>query len=173
MVGACRAVSFGQLSEIIFHLIMRPFKSHSCFRTDGVFDAYNTNNSIKSFEWARRQASYSIEICIHSKDTPLQKDWKRFMCSCKNNAVLTTFLCESWCEAAPEVLEPGHVLILAGGLSDSTLTKVGTKRESPILRFLPTYTVHRKRQTHGCCCIQHMQNLIQATVWCGHQTQMW
>ena len=119
MVGGHGASTFGELSDCILQIVLKPFKSGSCFRIDVVFDCYNTDNSIKSFERARRKAGDSIELRITNQSTPLPKDWKRFMSSSKNKENLKNFLCEKWCKDVRPILTAGQVLIIAGGFSDS------------------------------------------------------
>ena len=58
------------------------------------------------------------------------------MLSSKNKANLTAFLCESWCDSAPDILEIGQVLVLAGGFKDSNLTRAVTKGNVTSLNHL-------------------------------------
>ena len=122
MISSLGVFIFDQLSETILQLVLKPFKNDKCFRVD-VFYRYDFPNAVKVFEHAKQQTVDAIEMCILGASTQLPKDWKRFLGSSKNKAVLTSFFCNASCSLAPKALEPNQVLILAGGFSDGKVVK--------------------------------------------------
>ena len=65
MVKAGNSTTFGELSDILFGIILNTFKKPSVKCVDVVFDRYDIEDSIKSFERVRRGIEASIEVWIY------------------------------------------------------------------------------------------------------------
>ena len=59
---------------------------------DVVFDRYDTEGSIKSFERVRRGSEASIEVRINGRQVKLPNQWQKFIKNPKNKANLVAFL---------------------------------------------------------------------------------
>ena len=70
--------TFGDLSDTILKMVMKPFQNFNCQRVDVTFDRYDVIDSIKSFERRRRQKPVSFEMKISGPQNALPKQWKNF-----------------------------------------------------------------------------------------------
>lgn len=86
-----------------------------------VFDRYDLPQSIKESERLRRGSSNALEINIANRNTPVPKQWQKFISNSKNKVNLISFLCKEWCEMAKSKLRRDQELIIGGGLTDPTL----------------------------------------------------
>ena len=68
--------TFGDLSDAILKMVMKPFQNSNCRRVDVSFDRYDVIDSIKSSERRRRQKSVSFEMKISGPQNALPKQWK-------------------------------------------------------------------------------------------------
>ena len=57
-----------------------------------VFDRYDMEDSIKSFERGRRGSEASIEVRIYGRQVKLPNQWQKFIKNLKNKANLVAFL---------------------------------------------------------------------------------
>ena len=78
MMSAEGLKTFGDLSDAILKMVMKPFQNSNCQRVDVTFDRYDVIDSIKSFERRRRQKSVSFEMKISEPQNALPKQWKKF-----------------------------------------------------------------------------------------------
>ena len=100
--------TFGDLSDTILKMVMKPFQNSNCQRVDVTFDIYDVIDSIKSFERRRHQKSVSFEMKISGPQNALPKQWKKFLENPKNKANLVAFICEQWSLKASSMLVAGQ-----------------------------------------------------------------
>lgn len=113
--------TFGELAEKHFELITAPL-SVDCKRVDVVFDQYK-DQSIKSGERKKRGVTTGLEVKIHSPNTPVPKQWLKYIGNPVNKSNLCNFLSEQWCILGMQRLQVGHQLIIAGGYTDGEIVK--------------------------------------------------
>ena len=75
MVKAGNTATFGELSDILFGIILNTFKKPSIKRVDVVFDRYDIEDSIKSFEGVCRGSKASIEVRIYGRRVKVPNQW--------------------------------------------------------------------------------------------------
>ena len=116
-------VTFGDFANLLLGIVLKTFNIKKCDRVDVVFDRYDRTMSIKSSERQRRQRSTGLYLHIHGPQTPLPKQWTKFMDDSRSKANLTSFLCTYWCKIAPARIPEGKSLYIGGGFDDVLMTK--------------------------------------------------
>ena len=92
ILKAGNATTFAELSDILFGIILNTFKKPSVKRVDAVFDRYDIEDSMKSFERVRRGSGASIELRIYGRQVKLPNQWQKFIKNPKNRANLVASL---------------------------------------------------------------------------------
>ena len=92
MVKAGNVTTFGELSDILFGILLNTFKKPSVKRVDVVFDRYDIEGSIESFERVCHGSEASIEVRIYGRQVKLPSQWQKFVKNPKNKANLIAFL---------------------------------------------------------------------------------
>ena len=118
MVKSGGAATFGELANKYWEILTAPLNQVDCNRVDIIFDRYDRQESIKLQEHDRRGASTALEINIAGGNTPLPKQWAKYISNPVNKANLTAFLSEQWCNTGPETLHEGKTVVVAGGSKD-------------------------------------------------------
>ncbi|CAB4012975.1 Hypothetical predicted protein [Paramuricea clavata] len=121
MVKSAGAATFGEMAGKYFDIITRVLSQNNCSRLDLVFDQYRAM-SIKAAERQERGESLSMEIKIHNQNTPVPKQWNKFISNPKNKQNLATFLCESLLTILKTQLHPRQNVFIAGGFKDGRET---------------------------------------------------
>ena len=114
MVKAGNATAFGELSDILFGIILNTFQKPSVERVDVVFDRYDIEDSVKSFERVRRGSEASIVVRIYGRQVKLPNQWQKFIKNPKNKANLVVFLSREW-NSVGKLPYPDQLLVLGGG----------------------------------------------------------
>ena len=79
-----------------------------------MFDTYR-NISIKSGEReSRGDSSHSLKVTIHSPETPVPKQWQKYISSARNKTNPCAFPVGAWCEIGREELQEDQTLVIAG-----------------------------------------------------------
>lgn len=128
--------TFGEYASLLLDILLKTFNIHNCDRVDVVFDRYDKSVSIKTSERQRRQKSKGLYFHIHGPQTPLPRQWAKFMDDPRSKANLTMFLCDYWCEQAPSRIPEGKSLYIAGGFESGLVTKHithNTVEDCPVL----------------------------------------
>ncbi|KAK3740844.1 hypothetical protein QZH41_000596 [Actinostola sp. cb2023] len=112
--------TFGELAERHYRVISTPLRQGQCTRVDVVFDRYDLLQSIKESERVKRGSSNALEIKISNRNTPVPRQWSKYISNKRNKINLSNFLCQEWCEIGQGELLPGQQLIVAGGFEDPT-----------------------------------------------------
>ena len=107
--------NFGDYASSRFESVLKHFEKDKCLRIDIVFDPYDVKNSIKSSERDRRRSSDGIYVHIHGPQTPLPKQWSKFLDEPRNKGNLASFLSTYWCEVGPDRVPDGKSLYLGSG----------------------------------------------------------
>ena len=121
MVKAGNATTFGELSDILFGIILNTFRKPSVKRVDVVFDRYDIEDSIKSFERVGRGSEASIEVRIYGRQVKLPNQWQKFIKNPKNKANLVAFLSREW-NSIGKLPYPDQLLVLGGGFANKKQT---------------------------------------------------
>jgi len=91
MIKSAGAATFAEMVQAYSKIIGRLLSQKNCSRVDLVFDQYNSQ-SIKAQERQRRGEKSSIEVKIHHQNTPIPKQWAKFMSNLTNKKNLANFL---------------------------------------------------------------------------------
>jgi hypothetical protein len=83
---------------------------------DAVFERYDIIQFIKSPKYAHRNRTIGTEVKI-TNNTPLSKQWDKYLLNPKNRMDLCNFLSNSWLTTASEQLHAGEVFITSGEFS--------------------------------------------------------
>ena len=86
MVGEACARSFGDIARKHFDILTAPL-GNDCNRIDVVFDQYR-DISIKGSERSRRRAHSTMEVEIGGTNTPVPKQWAKYLGNPKNKSNL-------------------------------------------------------------------------------------
>ena len=121
MVKAGNATTFGELSDILFGIVLNTFRKPSVKRVDVVFDRYDIEDSIKSFERVRHGSEPSIEVRIYGRQVKLPNQWQKFVKNPKNKANLVAFLSREW-NSIGKLPYPDQLLVLGGGFANKKQT---------------------------------------------------
>ena len=113
MVKAGNATTLEELSDILFSITLNTFQKPSVKRVDVVFDRYDIEDSIKSFERVRRGSEASIEVRIYGRQVKLPNQWQ-FIKNPKNETNLVVFLSREW-NSVGKLPYPDQLLVLGGG----------------------------------------------------------
>ena len=105
-----------------------------------VFDQYWLT-SIKSGERTRRGSSDALEVRITGPNTPVPKQWVKYIQNRQNKINLCDFLSSSLCKIGQERLMQGKRLIIAGGFTDG-------ERVVEITRARPTEDIDALKSNH-------------------------
>ena len=116
--------TFNDLSRFLFNQIIRIFESADVKRVDVLFDRYDVPNSIKSLERERRNQATAFEVRITNPNTPLPKQWDKFLADPRNKRNLTEFLSNSWITLASSSLAPNQIFVTGGGFHEIQLCKM-------------------------------------------------
>jgi hypothetical protein len=119
--------------------------SANCSVVHLVFDQY-WPASIKAEERSRRGSSEAREVKIVSANTPVPKQWAKFILNPKNKVNLCDFLTTSFCELGREMLQEGKKLVIAGEFKDGEIT-VSITRESPAEQIDELRSNHEEADT--------------------------
>ena len=71
VMKAGNATTFGELSDILFGIILNTFKKSSLKRVDAVLGRYDIRDSIKYFERVRHGSEASMEVRIYGSQVKL------------------------------------------------------------------------------------------------------
>ena len=82
-----------------------------------VFDRHDRDYSIKGEERAKRGVSSGFEVKITGGNTPVPKQWAKYVSNPANKSNLTVFLCERLCKASEKMPE-NKVAFVGGGFRD-------------------------------------------------------
>ena len=118
MVKTGGATTFGELADKYWTICTVPLNEEGCNRVDIVFDRYDKQMSIKAGERVKRGSSTALEVKIAGENTPVPRQWGKYISNPTNKANLTAFICERWCDISPEIVPAGKCVILAGGFKD-------------------------------------------------------
>ncbi|EDO42601.1 predicted protein [Nematostella vectensis] len=90
--------TFESLAETLFKFVSSPLRQDGFTKVDIVFDRYDLPKSIKEVERLRRGSSSALEVKIASHNTPIPKQWSKFIGNKKNKISFLKFLCKEWSE---------------------------------------------------------------------------
>ena len=107
------ARTFAELASSYLAIVIAYLSSDTCTSLHLVFDQY-WPTSIKSREWNRGGSSDAIEVRITGRNTPVPKQWVKYIPNPQNKINLCDFLCSSLCKIGQERLNQGKRLIIAG-----------------------------------------------------------
>ncbi len=79
MVKTGGAATFGELADKYWNIFLLPLNQQNCDRVDIVFDRYDQPQSIKTEERVRRGSSTSLEVKIAGPNTPIPRQWDKYM----------------------------------------------------------------------------------------------
>lgn len=109
---ASSSSSFGDFAEKLLSSILARAKGAE--RIDIVMDRYDNRESIKQVERDRRTGGIQpLVVHIHGPQTPLPRQWNRYMTHQENKSRLAAFLQSHWLDMG-ELLAPGQVVHIAG-----------------------------------------------------------
>jgi len=117
MVKGGGASTIGQLATTIYEVVLAPLGQNGCRRVDVVFDQYK-DRSIKSAEHATRGTLASLEVTINNEQTPIPKQWAKYIGNSRNEQNLCSFLSEFWCKKGQSDLKEGLHMVIGGGFKD-------------------------------------------------------
>jgi len=86
--------------------------------------------SIKAAERQKRGETQSMEIKIHNQNTPVPRQWGKFISNPKNKQNLAKFVCESLSVLSERQLHPHQNVVLAEGFKDGRETVLCSSRYS-------------------------------------------
>ena len=95
------ARTFEELASRYLAIVIAYLSSDTCTSVHLVFDQY-WPTSIKSRERTRRASSDAIEVRITSPNTPLSKQWVKYIQNPQNKINLCDYLSSSLCNDAPK-----------------------------------------------------------------------
>lgn len=72
-------------------------------------------------------------IAISTTNTPVSKQWSKYLGNSENKINLCSFLCEQWCVFREELLEVDQEMIIANGFANGTVAVRVTKKVTLIL----------------------------------------
>ena len=107
------ARTFEELASRYLAIVIAYLSSDTCTSVHLVFDQY-WPTSIKSRERTRWGSFDAIEVRITSPNTPLSKQWVKYIQNPQNKINLCDFLSSSLCKIGQERLMQGKRLIIAG-----------------------------------------------------------
>ena len=114
MVKAAGSATFGELSQKYEAIVTSTLRL--------IFDQYRPL-SIRAGERKKREAR-SLEVNIHSRSTPIPKQWTKFISNPRNKERLAEFVGENLIKQLPGRLGPFQKVLLAGSF------RVGSKTVS-------------------------------------------
>ena len=85
-IRGSKAKTFGELAQKLFEIIQNIMSRPTVTRVDVAFDRYDQEMSIKSLEQQRRTTDSGYEVKIHNINTPLPKQWNKFLLVAINKA---------------------------------------------------------------------------------------
>ena len=136
MIKCTSAKTFMALSELLFQQIFKIFDNKLVRRIDVVFDRYDGTLSIKSPEHVRRNPTIGPEVKIANNNTPLPKQWEKYLSNPKNKSDLCNFLSETWIAMASKRLHAGQEFVTSGGFNNMLDCKVASYETVADLREL-------------------------------------
>ena len=139
------ATTFGDLASKYFAIVTSHLTSTNCSAVHLVLDQY-WPASIKAGERNRRGSSDAREVKIVSANTPVPKQWAKFILNPKNKVNLCDFLATHFCQLGQEILQEGKTLIIAGGFTDGEIT-VSVSRGSPAEEIEELRSNHEEADT--------------------------
>lgn len=160
-VKSAGATTFADMVQEYSTIIVRLLSQNNCSRVDLVFDQYKSQ-SIKSFERQRRGETNAIEVKIQHQNTPIPKQWAKFMSNPKNKKNLAKFLSSNLAEVLKEKLQPSQQVLLAGGFTDGKETlwiSSGSSHHVPTL-----YSDHEEADTRLLLHAKHASNSHQRVI---------
>ena len=103
MIKSGGASTFGELDSTHYKTLTSSLGRNGCSRVDIVFDRY-TPKSIKAGERSKRGASSALEVKIQSLNTPIQKQWQKYITNPENKQNLCDFLVKTWTQLGQDLL---------------------------------------------------------------------
>ena len=119
MIKSGGATTFGELASIHFKFITSSMGMNGCCRVDIVFDQY-LPMSIKAGERLQRGQSSALEVKILSQETPIPKQWHKYIANPENKRNLCDFLVKSIATMGHSMLHEGQQLYIGGGHKNDT-----------------------------------------------------
>ncbi len=149
--------TFGELVMAFYDTVSRRFNKN-CSRVHVVVDVYK-ELTIKCDERARRSQQGAIELKVIRTNTPMPRQWDKFMTSSNNKTCLLQFMVEELQTIAANTLPVNRTLIL-GGFADGTYVVVNKSRSENIPSLA---TSHEEADTR---IIFHLQQIASAGISC-------
>lgn len=134
------ARTFGELASRYFAIVIAYLSSHTCTSVHLIFDQYRPT-SIKSGDRTRRGFSDALEVRITGPNTPVPKQWFKYIQNPQNKINLCDFLSSSLYKIGQERLMQEKRLIIAGVFTDG-------ERVVEITRARPTEDIDAFKSNH-------------------------
>ena len=110
MVKSVGNANFEEMADIYHEVTTRVLGQNNCNRVDLVFDQYRSL-SIKEIVRQRGGEASSMEIKIQHQNTPVPKQWGRFMSNPKNKQNLANFFSHSLSVLCKRELQPHQQVV--------------------------------------------------------------
>jgi hypothetical protein len=136
MVKTGGTSTFGELADKYWHIFTVPLNQEDCNRVDIVFDRYDRLESLKAEERLKRGSSTALEVKIAGENTPVPKQWAKYISNPSNKSNLVAFLSKRWHDTGPNMLSADNCVILAGGFNDGMDVVVISANNSSYLEEL-------------------------------------
>ena len=91
MVKSGGAATFGELASTHYNTLTSSVGKNGCCRVDDVFDRY-LPKSIKAGEGSKRGESCALLVKIQGSQTPIPKQWHKYIGNPENKKNLCDFL---------------------------------------------------------------------------------
>ena len=106
-----KQTTFGHLSDALMSIALNMVTYSDCVHIEDSI-RYDTDDSIKSGERARRTLCQTLEIKIKGRETQLPANIKKFLTSNQNKSNLIAFLQAGWIKSLPRNLKENPSVML-------------------------------------------------------------
>ena len=106
MVKSGGAATFGELASTHYNTLTSSLGQNGCCRVDVVFDRY-LPTSIKAGERSKQGESCALEVKIQGSQTPIPKQWQKYIGNPENKKNPCDFLVKTWTHMGQDLLPEG------------------------------------------------------------------